>query len=104
MLTFLIETLLSPLLVESFREEAIGDLWEGHYRLKVQNRSIIVRSIYIFMRIMCLVYASIRIFREESKQYNSKIYDAEKTKKIVFGNFILLVSIFSILTLNYMQI
>jgi hypothetical protein len=68
MLMPILDKLLSHALVESIRDEALGDLWEAHHRLILEKKSIPVRSFVTIWRALLLVCASIQIAREDKSK------------------------------------
>jgi hypothetical protein len=65
MLMPILDRLLSHALVESIRDEALGDIWEAHHRLIMEGRSIPVRTFVTIWRALLLVCASIQIASED---------------------------------------
>jgi Ca2+/Na+ antiporter len=68
MLMPILDKLLGYILVESISDEALGDLWEAHYRLVVEEKPVFFRSLVTLWRALLLVCASIQVANEDRKR------------------------------------
>lgn len=57
----LLDASLNLILIDNIKEEAIGDLWEVHYRLVSQKKPWLIRNFLILEMALQLVYASLKI-------------------------------------------
>ncbi|GJD22603.1 hypothetical protein RIVM261_075590 [Rivularia sp. IAM M-261] len=57
----LIDKLLGLVLVKDFKEEALCEIWEGHYRLIANKKPLVIRLIIILWRACLIAWASVQI-------------------------------------------
>ncbi|MBW4600500.1 MAG: hypothetical protein KME29_13105 [Calothrix sp. FI2-JRJ7] len=57
----LIDKLLKLVLVKDFREEALCEIWEGHYRLIANKKPLVIRLFILLWRALLIVWASVQI-------------------------------------------
>ena len=54
-----LDSVLMKILPESYRDEAIGDLWEADHNMKVNNTPCVLRGLVILWRALLLVAYSV---------------------------------------------
>lgn len=65
MFTELVESAARYLVVESIRDEALGDLWEANYKLSQHGTPKLIRITIFVWKFLLLIYASIILFSED---------------------------------------
>lgn len=76
----LIERIIAPFLVESIREEALGDLWESYHKLNSQKTLKMVSNFITIWRAILLVKSSCQI-----AYYQARLRLFKSIKKLVFN-------------------
>jgi len=68
MLMLFLDKVLGRVLDRSFREEALGDLWQANHDMRCQGKHRLHRGLVVSWRSILLIYASIQITRHDRKE------------------------------------
>ncbi len=68
MLMLFLDKVLGRVLDRSFREEALGDLWQANHDMRCEGKHRLYRGLVVSWRSILLIYASIQITRYNSRE------------------------------------